>query len=378
MSDGASATARALVQGGSTNPAGLEGLPAPGVRAKPPVKATAQPVGPSRYNAELAAHREQLQTAIRGHGVPQQRSSDVRYWAGAAVSLPSQVVLTTARALESVAEQALASSRTAPKGIRWLAVALSSLFVGVTKLAGFVATVLDLPARGVRALLRKEPMRDVAKGQETHLRVPPDAWPELPTNAATNEEVRRYVKSQERERYEHDLILVPGFSTDDQSEALGAEAKRRLDQAAADFTAGKAPFVMVSGGNSHPQGTEFNEGFEMRRYLIEKHGIPAERIIVEPHADHSTTNLRNAGRYMERMGLRRALVTTSPTPFSGQSFYFQSADSPTYGLHMRSTFELGYRLGELTRVDRWHTTYVPESSVNLVTLESGKAPPQDP
>ncbi len=115
----------------------------------------------------------------------------------------------------------------------------------------------------------------------------------------------------------------------------------------------------------------------MRRYLIDELGVPADKIIVEPQADHSTTNLRNAGRYMSRFGLERALVTSSPQPF-GQSFYFQSADGPFFGIHTRCMRSLGTRLGSLTRVDNAHTAFTPSEAVDLVSLAAGEIPASDP
>ena len=45
----------------------------------------------------------------------------------------------------------------------------------------------------------------------------------------------------------------------------------------------------------------------MRDYLIER-DVPADRILLEPHARHTTTNLRNAGRIMRALGLETGLL----------------------------------------------------------------------
>jgi hypothetical protein len=68
---------------------------------------------------------------------------------------------------------------------------------------------------------------------------------------------------------------------------------------------------------------------------------------VEGKARHSTTNLRNAGRFMLEDGhkdkFKSALVLTD----GGQAFYF-SEHALTFGaFHGRSQSELGYTVGRL-------------------------------
>ena len=41
----------------------------------------------------------------------------------------------------------------------------------------------------------------------------------------------------------------------------------------------------------------------MKIYLIEKCNVPANAIIIEPHARHTTTNMRNTVRLMFRYGI---------------------------------------------------------------------------
>lgn len=40
----------------------------------------------------------------------------------------------------------------------------------------------------------------------------------------------------------------------------------------------------------------------MKRLLVELHGVPADRILIEPHARHTTTNLRNCARLLLAAG----------------------------------------------------------------------------
>lgn len=57
------------------------------------------------------------------------------------------------------------------------------------------------------------------------------------------------------------------------------------------------------------------EAVEMKRYLIEKLNIPEEAIIIEPHARHTNTNIRNANRILYRQGIPadKRIICTSTT-----------------------------------------------------------------
>ena len=62
----------------------------------------------------------------------------------------------------------------------------------------------------------------------------------------------------------------------------------------------------------------------MRRLLIEQYGVPADRILIEPHARHTTTNLRNSARLLFAAGFptdKPSLIVTDPTtaPYIGSN-----------------------------------------------------------
>jgi uncharacterized SAM-binding protein YcdF (DUF218 family) len=74
----------------------------------------------------------------------------------------------------------------------------------------------------------------------------------------------------------------------------------------------------------------------MKRDLIARFGIPGAAIIVDPHARHTTTNMRNAARLLYRYAIpfdRKALVSTDPD----QSRYIED---PLFA--RRCMDELGY------------------------------------
>jgi hypothetical protein len=111
-------------------------------------------------------------------------------------------------------------------------------------------------------------------------------------------------------------LLVFGHGPEDAQSHTGVMGHIRMRIAAELFARGLAPFIIVSGGNVHPNRTPFNEAAEMKRLLVEQHGIPADRILIEPHARHTTTNLRNAARLLLAAGFptdRAALIVSDDT-----------------------------------------------------------------
>ena len=156
-------------------------------------------------------------------------------------------------------------------------------------------------------------------------------------------------------RHEFDALVVPGFTPLDQAEPLltiHPTAVERLEEARRDLEAGRAPLVVVSGGNVHPEGTPVNEALQMKQWLL-AHGVAEERVVLEPCARHSHTNLRNAGRFLLAQGLRRALVVTSVD----QALYFGRPRSSSFDA--RSVADLGYVVGDLREVDDHRVAFVP-------------------
>ena len=103
--------------------------------------------------------------------------------------------------------------------------------------------------------------------------------------------------------HKYTVLLVLGSGPSEPGVAISGEAMMRLRMAATQFRAGLAPIMVVSGGKVHPIRTKFCEAVEMKRYLTEKLGIPADAILIDPHARHTTTNIRNTVRMMIRYGI---------------------------------------------------------------------------
>jgi hypothetical protein len=143
------------------------------------------------------------------------------------------------------------------------------------------------------------------------------------------------IKKTNFANYKYSLILVPGEGPEENGVELSAGGMLRCRLAAEHFRNGVAPFIMVSGGRVHPYKTKFSEANEMKRFLIKTLQIPESAILMEPHARHTTTNVRNAARIVIRYGMpvdQPALVVT----VKSQSFYISDI------MHQRCIKELGY------------------------------------
>ena len=190
--------------------------------------------------------------------------------------------------------------------------------------------------------------------------------------------------------FEYDVIIVPGFTPrpgleEDMVEAMDPERKAedpelarmsetwgddirlhptavdRLKMAVADFRDGKAPFVLLTGSNVWPKGSGIYEAIEMKKWLIQHEGVPADRIIVDAKAKHSTTNIRNAGRYMLDHGMKKALVTTS----GGQNFYFGHNILSSYAF--RALGDMG-AVPKMWIKDAHHSVFKPGAGMQRKSL----------
>jgi hypothetical protein len=180
-------------------------------------------------------------------------------------------------------------------------------------------------------------------------------------------------------RYPYGTLIVPGYTPRDSTVAapgVHPTTRRRLEQAIEDLAQGKAPFVLVTGGNVYPRGTPYHEAIEMKSELVSM-GVPEEQILVEARARHSTTNLRNAGRIMRAHGVRIGLITTVGGGIGGsdvfdQDFYFSHPTLSTF--YARSTRELGYRVGELRGAGELHAELIPAPEVARVGIRDALDP----
>ncbi|SOD19757.1 YdcF family protein [Pedobacter xixiisoli] len=133
-----------------------------------------------------------------------------------------------------------------------------------------------------------------------------------PMEAGENKKAFEQLQRTKWKDYEYAVILVPGNGPK-ANERLSENAKKRLKSSVERYNSGLAPFIMISGGNVHPFQTPYNEAIEMKKELMTLYNIPEKAIIMEPHARHTTTNLRNANRIVYRYGFpigKKILITT--------------------------------------------------------------------
>lgn len=158
-----------------------------------------------------------------------------------------------------------------------------------------------------------------------------------PMEADANAAALRHLPSIDWKSYRYSVIMIPGIGPDLPGVSLSPMGLLHARAAAESYRKGLAPFILLSGGFVHPSRTPYSEAVEMKRVLIQQFGIPAEAILIDPHARHTTTNLRNAARILYRDGLpldRPALIVGDP---------FQSNYILSKGFALRCDRELGYR-----------------------------------
>ena len=181
-----------------------------------------------------------------------------------------------------------------------------------------------------------------------------------PLAAGENAAVLARIRCIDFSQYPFAAIVVPGQGPNDLDHPLDPNGRVRADQAAARLAAGLAPLIALSGGHVHPDRTPYSEAIEMKRYLMATYAIPEAAILVDPHARHTTTNLRNVGRLLYRYGVpadRPSLVTSDQF----QTAYIAAAGA-TQVFGKRCLDELGYfPYRGLKPLDRLDNCWVPSA-----------------
>jgi hypothetical protein len=187
-----------------------------------------------------------------------------------------------------------------------------------------------------------------------------------PMEVATNESALKAVSATRWKDYPYSVIVVPGAGPSDPNTGLSDAGRRRTALAAEAYHVGKAPFIIVSGGYVHPSQTRFAEAIEMKKALLADYQVPEAAILLDPHARHTTTNMRNTAREIYRYNIpmnKPALVISD----AGQ---IGNIASQTFA--NRCLKELGYLPYQM--VNRLSDT----SLVFLPKVESLQQDPLDP
>ncbi len=189
-----------------------------------------------------------------------------------------------------------------------------------------------------------------------------------PLVSGENQKALAAIPTLDFSAYPFAVILVPGLGPVKLDRPLSEGGQLRCDYAIARYLKKVAPLIAVSGGHVHPDRTPYAEALEMRKYLLSR-GIPEAAILVDPHARHTTTNLRNVGRILLRAGIdgpKPILVTTD----LGQTLYMSGS-----GFAARCRNELGYEpwrmFSGLTSTD---TCFLPST----LSLQADARDPLDP
>jgi hypothetical protein len=134
--------------------------------------------------------------------------------------------------------------------------------------------------------------------------------------------------------FPYSLILVPGSGPEREGLAIDPAGIKRCRLASERYQKGLAPLIVVSGGHVHPNKTPYSEAVEMKKYMVQELRIPEKVILIEPHARHTTTNLRNAVRMVYRFKIPDTMKILTVTD-SVQNSYIHKMDQ-------RFMEELGY------------------------------------
>ena len=162
-----------------------------------------------------------------------------------------------------------------------------------------------------------------------------------PLNGGLNSGAFQHARTLDWSHYRYTAIIVLGAGPEDLLTPLSARGKLHVKVAAQRYFNGLAPFIIVSGAAVHPRETRYVEAVEMRRALIERYAVPADAIVIEPYARHTTTNLRNASRLLMSMKApmdRDALVLSDPR-------HIDAVESSEFVA--RNQRELGYQPGKV-------------------------------
>ena len=185
---------------------------------------------------------------------------------------------------------------------------------------------------------------------------------------STNAKAYIHIPRTEWQKYPYSLILIPGEGPEN-DKSISPMGKYRCILGAEQFKKGMAPFIVVSGGFVHPFQTPYCEAFEMKEFLIDKLGIPESAIIMEPHARHTTTNIRNTNRILYRQFIpadKQVLCTSTPEQIS----YILNT-----GFKERCIEVMNYvPWRDMKQIDEFNLTYYPVEE----SLQMDASDPLDP
>ncbi len=145
-----------------------------------------------------------------------------------------------------------------------------------------------------------------------------------PLALGANKPALARMKTIDWSQWRFSVVLGLGWGPED-SAPLSELGREHCDVVASRFQAGLAPFIMLTGGHVHPADTTpYAEALEMKKYLMATYNIPENAILVDPHARHTTTNMRNIAREMMEYGM----------PLDKPGLYSSDVAQTFYVLHL--------------------------------------------
>lgn len=190
-----------------------------------------------------------------------------------------------------------------------------------------------------------------------------------PLEEKENKKAARNIKNINFEDFKYGSILILGNGPENYRDRLSALGKLNIKLGVKEYQEGKAPIIVVSGGHAHPFRAKFCEAIEMKKELINEYHIPEDRIIIEPHARHTTTNLRNAGRLYQKYGFHMDKIHLVVTNNS----HSQYVSSKKFSNRCRE--ELGYLPAKIrNRINNTAIEFLPLKT----SLQQNPLEPLDP
>lgn len=107
----------------------------------------------------------------------------------------------------------------------------------------------------------------------------------------------------------HALAVEDPLAKVDVIVAVSGDRGPRTETAVRLWKQGYAPLLLFSGGSLDPESVSSAE--LMKRDAV-RLGVPPDAILVEPDSTTTEENARLVSRFMSRMGLRTAILVTSP------------------------------------------------------------------
>ncbi len=146
---------------------------------------------------------------------------------------------------------------------------------------------------------------------------------------------------------------------DEDRSALGVN-EIRAARAADAWHAGLAPLVTVSGGAVH---SSLFEAFMLAHLLACDGDVPLDRVLLDPCADHTHTNVRNTGAVVASLGARAAYVVTDDFIQGDYLEEWTAFDLVGGSVDQRALRDFGHLLGSWRQASRgiqagfWYTPY---------------------